>query len=125
MKVVSTDTMRYVYEYDSEYKVLRVSASGKMDNNTFHEVATTFWDEVDKYDCDRALFDYLDFTVIDSVLDLYDRPKEAISVSGGRRIKIEGLVKEMHRNYRFIESIYVNRGFNVGFSRIKKTQCSG
>ena len=113
MKVVSTDRTRHVFNYDPENRVLVVSASGEMDNSTFHEVAMTLWDELDKHKCVRALIDYLEFTISDSIVELYDRPKELINVSGGRRLKMAGLVKEVDSNFRFIENIYVNRGFNV------------
>ena len=113
MKVLSTDRTRHVFEYDPENRVLVVSVSGEMDNSTFPEAAKTLWDELDKHKCDRALIDHLDFTISDSVIEIYDRPKELIDVSGGRRLKMAGLVKEMDTNYRFIENIYVNRGFNV------------
>jgi len=113
MKMVSSDTMRYVFEYDSEHRVLHVTASGKMGNEKFHEVATTFLDELDKNECDRALFDYLDFTISDYFIDLPSRPKELVDVSGGRRIKMAGLVRKLDSAYELIEIMYVNMGFDV------------
>ena len=113
MKVVSTDRTRHVFEYDPENRVLVVSASGEMDNNTFHEAAKALWDELDKHKCDRALIDYLDFTISDYFIDLGSRPKELINVSGGRRIKMAGLVRKLDSTFELIEIMYVNRGFDV------------
>jgi hypothetical protein len=55
--------MRYTFEYGAEKELLKVSASGKMDNEASPELFTMFRDEPNKNECYKALIDYRDFTI--------------------------------------------------------------
>ena len=113
MKEVVTSTMRYTFDYNAKSSIVEVCATGTMGDDAFTEVANMFCDELKEHNCYKALIDYRASIFKASILGIYNRPAIASEAGVTTRVKMAFLVKSIDDNHRFLETVYLNRGFIV------------
>jgi len=113
MDEVVTNTMRYTFEYNTKEKFLEVHATGTMDDKAFPEVARMFWGKLSENDCWKSLIDYRSFSFTKSTFQIYMRPQIVIDIGGTNRVKMAVLVESIDDVYRFLETVYYNRGVQI------------
>jgi hypothetical protein len=113
MKEVVTDMMRYTFQYNQEEDFLEVRATGKMDDKAFPEVVETYWSILKEHGCHRSLIDYRNFVFTKSTLEIYIRPETVVEVGGTNLVKMAVIVESINKEYYFLETVYLNRGFRI------------
>ena len=105
--------MRYTFDYDAKSSIIKACATGTMDDDAFTEVANMFWSKLKEHNCDKALIDYRSFIFTKVISKIYDRPTTLFVACDENRVKMAFLIKLIDKKYNFLETVYLNRGFQV------------
>ena len=103
----------YSVQYLLEEGIIRVHLQGKFDAQLLNMSTMKLVEEISHSNCNRILMDHREAMPKLPTIDLFDRPRIATEIGIKRTTKIAIVYSTREDDYRFIETVGTNRGFNV------------
>ncbi len=106
--------MKWEFHYLAEPNYLEVIISGDMSPDELDRMAVERWQELQKYDCKKILFDFTPITNTLNTIEIYNRPEQSEKIGVMRSNRTAAVVPEIYLNdFKFMETVYQNRGFDL------------
>lgn len=105
--------MPYTINYDQATDCILVIATGELDSSLLQNIAFGVLDTIKKHECSRVLSDLRDAKLTRDTLDIYQMPDKAMEAGVSHGCKRALVVGDRSSEFRFLETMFVNRGHNV------------
>ena len=102
--------MPYSVEYDKDADCILVSVEGELDFLLFGRMAEDVAQCIKDHHCERILNDLREVRLKESVADIYSMPQQALKSGVARAVKRALVVSGPLSEFRFLETVFVNRG---------------
>ena len=102
--------MSFCVKYDKNTDYIQVTVNGNFNLSILPLLAAEVRLLIDQESCIHILTDFRDAQLIDSLTNTYKMPDSALNSGICRNIKRALVVKEIEQNFRFLETVFVNRG---------------
>ncbi len=104
--------MSYSLKFDTDLNCITVIFTGELSLSTLPDLAKDVAVYLNKYECRCILNDLSNATVTSSTTSVYKMPEAAAEAGVGQGIKRALLVSNLG-DFRFLETVFVNRGNTV------------
>jgi len=106
--------MKWEFHYRAEPDYLEVIISGDISSEKLNRMAVERWQELQKYNCKKILFDFTRITNTLNTIEIYNRPEQSEKIGVMRTNRAAAVVPETYLNdFKFMETVYQNRGFDL------------
>ena len=102
--------MPYSVTYDPETDCIYVSIEGELNLPLFNRMAAEVARCMNEHDCRRILNDLRQAIPAESAIDIYSMPKRAVEAGVAHTVKRALLVSDTASDFRFLETVFINRG---------------
>lgn len=106
--------MKYDIVYLEKEKVVKGTVHGYFDLSGVSEMAGRCAELNGQVNCDRILTDLRDAEITDSTMEICRMPKAINDAGLPRMCMIALLIKEVKPSYRFLETVSMNHGQQLG-----------
>ena len=104
--------MSYILKFDTDLNCIEVIFTGELSLSTLPDLAEQVAVYLNKYECRCILSDLRKATITTSTTSVYKMPEAAAEAGVGQGIKRALLVSDLG-DFRFLETVFVNRGNTV------------
>lgn len=102
--------MSFAVKYDKNTDCILVTVNGNFDLSILPLLATEVKQLIHDSSCIHILTDFRHAELTDSPTNTYKMPDSALNSGICRSIKRALVVKKIEQNFRFLETVFVNRG---------------
>jgi hypothetical protein len=110
-------------EYLTDEDILYVKSKGTIDTISANHMVKAIADAAIEHKCLTHLVDHRDTTFAFKLVDYYDRPTINEKLGVSRRFKTAMVFKQLTDDTRFMEAVFINRGYLLRhFTDIEKAK---
>jgi hypothetical protein len=103
----------FAVQHEPEEGIIRVHLQGRIDDRMLSMATSKLMEEMSHCNCNRFLMDHREVKLSMSIVDLFYLPMVASKIGVPRSSRIAVVYSTQEDDYRFIENVGRNRGFNV------------
>lgn len=104
--------MDWKIEYWADLEILYVQTSGVLNSENVNPMIAEVVEKMTRHRCKRQIVDHRKTEMDLSVLEYYQRPDINTQIGISRTWRIAMIFNEMTENTQFMETVFINRGFN-------------
>jgi hypothetical protein len=104
--------------YIPEDGIIRLHLQGEIDAQMLSMATSKLVEEISRCNCDRLLMDHREAKLNLSVSELFNRPLIATELGVPHSSRIAIIYSTREPEYRFVETVGRNRGFDVEYLQI-------
>jgi len=109
--------MKIMFEWKIEHipeeNILFLKSRGQMDVQSANAMVREIAEAAAKYQCLSHLIDHRETIFAFNLSDFYDRPSINEGLGISRRFRTAMIFSELTQNTRFMETVFINRGYNL------------
>jgi len=103
----------FAVQYIPEEGIIRLQLQGEIDAQMLSMATSKLVEEIFRCNCDRLLMDHREAKVNISVSEIFNRPTIASKLGIPHSSRIAIIYSAREPDYRFVETVGRNRGFDV------------
>ena len=105
--------MKGVFEYLEDKGIDMVKLSGTYNFDVENDLHKEMASQHKKHNAKKSLWDFREAEVMGNTMSLYKRPERYEQSGLKRSTKAALLLKELNKDWLFLEDVCVNRGWNI------------
>lgn len=105
--------MSYTINYDKATDCILLVVTGELEISLIQKIAFDVSVTIKKHECSRVLNDLRNAKLTRDTLDIYQMPDKAMEAGVSHGCKRALVVGDRSSEFRFLETMFVNRGHNV------------